>query len=92
MGQTRGQLKTTIRTNLDDAGVSFYSDDDLNDSLQDAYDDVVCMSQCVTRTVVLDWISQLTYINFNSDYGLNDYLATVAIFNYATMTKHNMQQ
>ena len=84
MGQTRGQLKTTIRTNLDDAGVSFYSDDDLNDSLQDAYDDVVCMSQCVTRTVVLDWISQLTYINFNSDYGLNDYLATVAIFNYAT--------
>ena len=33
MGQTRGQLKTTIRTNLDDAGVSFYSDDDLNDSL-----------------------------------------------------------
>ena len=84
MGQTRAQLKITVRTNLDDLGVSFYSEDDLNDSLQDAYDDIVCMSQCITKTVNLNWLSQLTYINFVSDYGLTDYLATVAIFNYST--------
>src|ERR1017187_6984816 len=84
MGQNRGQIKLTVRQNLDDNGVSFYSDDDLNESLQDAYDDIVCMSQCVTKTVTLKWIGSLSYYDFKNDLGLVDYLAPVAIFNYAT--------
>jgi len=84
MGQTRGQIKTSVRQNLDDAGVSFYSDDDLNESLQDAYDDIAAMSQCICKTVNVQWLGQLSYYNFVTDLGLNDYLATVAIFNYAT--------
>lgn len=84
MGQTRGQIKTTVRNNLDDSGVSFYSDDDLNDSLQDAYDDIACLSQCIVKTIVLQWIGDLSYYNFVEDFGITDYMATTAIFNYTT--------
>ena len=84
MGQNRGQLKTTVRQNLDDAGVTFYSDDDLNESLQDAYDDIAILSQCICKNKTLQWIGDLSYLNFKEDYGVLDYLATVAIFNYST--------
>lgn len=84
MGQTRGQIKTIVRANLDDSGISFYSETDLNESLQDAYDDIASLSQCICLSVDLDWIGSLSYINFVTDYGLSDYLATVAIFNYST--------
>lgn len=84
MGQTRLQLKASIKENLDDAGVTFYTEEDLNNSLQDAYDDIVCVSQCIIKTVDVAWIGGLSYYNFKEDSGLTDYLATVAIFNYAT--------
>lgn len=84
MGQTRGQVKATIRQNLDDAGVTFYSDDDLNETLQDAYDDIVCNSNCIIKRVSLSWIGDLSYLDFRSDFGVSDYLGTVAIFNDVT--------
>lgn len=84
MGQTRGQLKVLIRQNLDDLGVSYYSETDLDESLQDAYDDIVAASQCVCKSVILNWIGGLSYYNFSADCGVTDYMAPVAIFNYAT--------
>lgn len=84
MGQTRGQIKATVRANLDDAGVSFYSDTDLNESFQDAYDDITVISQCIIKSVDLTWIGDLSYYNFVSDFGVGDYFCTIAIFNYAT--------
>jgi len=84
MGQTRGQIKATVRLNLDDLGISFFSETDFNESFQDAYDDIVSMSQCIAKTVDLAWIGGLTYYNFQQDCGVSDYLATVAIFNYST--------
>lgn len=84
MGQTRGQIKVTIRENLNDEGVTFWSEDDLNESLQDAYDDIVVMSNCIAKNVTLNWIGDLSYLDFVNDFGVTDYLATVAIFNNTT--------
>jgi len=84
MGQTRSQIKTIIRENLDEVNAAFYTDTDLNDSIQDAYDDIICLSQCIVKSVTLTWIDHLSYINFSRDYGIADYLATVAIFNART--------
>lgn len=85
MGQTRLQIKTTVRVNLDDAGVTFYSDDDLTESIQDAYDDVVANSQCVTKVADnLNWIANLSYYNPIVNLSITDYMAVVAIFNYST--------
>lgn len=79
-----GQIKTSVRTNLNDNGVTFWTDTDFNDSFQDAYDDVVCLSQCVVKSTTLSWIANLSYYDVVVDCGVLDYLATVAIFNYAT--------
>lgn len=85
MGSNRGQIKTTVRVNLDDAGVTFYSDTDLNESIQDAYDDIACMTQCITTTATgLSWPASAAYINPAVDLGISDFLAVVAIFNVST--------
>ena len=83
MGQTRGQLKTTIRENLADQNVTFYTDTDLNNSLQDAYDDIACLTQCISKSVTLNWISELSYYDFKN-LGVSDYLGCTAIFNHVT--------
>lgn len=81
MGQTRGQLKSVVRTNLADLGVTFYSDDDLNDSFQDAYDDIAAIACCVVKHTTLAFESNLSYYDlFN--FGVSDYIGTIAIFNY----------
>lgn len=77
---TRGQLKSTIRENLDDANAVRFTDDDLNESFQDAYDDIAALTQCFTQRVTLRWESGLSYYDFKS-IGVTDYLGTIAIFN-----------
>lgn len=83
---TRGDIKTNIRTNLADAGVTFYSEDDLNDSIQDAYDDIACLSQCILKKVTLNWsvVANLVYIDHKIDQSITDYMGVVAIFNNNT--------
>jgi hypothetical protein len=81
---TRGQIKTNININLQNAGSTFHTDSDLNDSLQDAYDDIAVLTQCITNTVDLNWVAGLSYYNFKDDFGLSDYLGATAIFNYDT--------
>jgi hypothetical protein len=84
MSYTFGQITTNIRTNLNDAGVTFFSEDDINDSLQDSYDDICAVSQCNLQIADQQQWPVVVYINPVSDLGLSNYLGTVAIFNYAT--------
>ncbi len=80
----RGQIKTNVRSNLDEASAAFYTEVDLNDSLQDGYDDIVILSQCIVKSVTLNWHNDLSYLNFRDDYGITDYLGTIAIYNNPT--------
>lgn len=79
MGKTRGQVKAEVQTNLIELNLNFYSDDDLNQSIQDAYDDIAILTQCIQKQVTLPWISNLSYYNFANL--VSDYLGTIAIFN-----------
>lgn len=79
---TRSQLKDDLRINLADVGITFFSEEDLEDSIQDAYDDIVSLTQCIQKNVTLSWIPNLVYYNFKSL--LADYLGTTAIFNTQT--------
>lgn len=84
MGQTRGAIKSQITGNLVDLSINFYSDEDLNISIQDAYTDISILTQCIGKTsLTFPWISNLSYYNFVK-LGINDYLATIAIFNNVT--------
>lgn len=85
MGLNRDQITINVRQNLDDAGIgTFWTSSDLNDSFQDAYDDVVSLSQCVVRSVTKNWISNLSYYDPIVDLGITDYMGTIAIFNNLT--------
>ncbi len=80
---TRGQIKNTIRENLSDLNSVRFTDDDLNESLQDAYDDIAALTQCFTKSTTLNWEGGLAYYDFKS-LGVGDYLGTTAIFNHVT--------
>lgn len=83
MGKTRAQIKADIQDNLTDLAINFYSDDDLNASIQDAYDDVAILTQCIQKNTTLNWQSNLSYYNFVT-LGVADYLGQIAIFNNVT--------
>lgn len=80
---TRQQVKEAVLKNLNDAGAVYYTADDLNDSIQDAYDDIVALSQCLISSITLNWQSNQTYYFFES-LGATDFLAVLAVFNHNT--------
>lgn len=83
MSKTRGQIKSDIQSNLTDLNVNFFSDTDINESIQDAYDDVAILTQCIQNIATLNWVSNLSYYDFVS-LGISNYLGTIAIFNNVT--------
>ena len=80
---TRGEAKTIVKKNLESLGSVFYNDSELNDSCQDAYDDIASRTQCIMKSTTLNQAAK-NYYNFKDDHAITDYLATVAIFNNLT--------
>ena len=75
---TRDDIAARIRFNLNDAGVTFYSASDVNNSIQDGYDEVVALSQTIEKVTTLSWVSQLVYYNFRNL--VTDFIRPIAIF------------
>ncbi len=80
---TRSQIKTNVRENLSDTPSVRFTEDDLNESFQDAYDDIAILTQCFSKSVTLFWEGGRIYYDFKQ-LGVSDYLGTVAIFNNVT--------
>ena len=80
---TRLQLATNVRSNLNDAGITFYDTDTINQSLQDAYNEVAAKCRCITKSAVVQQIAYTPYYDFLGG-GVTDYLGTIAIFNQDT--------
>jgi len=79
----RGQLKTILKTNLAEAGVTdgYFDDNELNEAIQDAYSYTVAHSLCyVKRQNGLSWQNSTNYYDFVT-LGITDYIATCGIFN-----------
>lgn len=83
MGQTRGEIKSDIKDNLSDLSLNFYGEDDLNDSVQDAYSDIAILTQCIQKKTALNWVPNLSYYSPVA-LGVSDYLGVIAIFNNVT--------
>jgi len=62
---TRSQLATKIHMNLDDLGVSFNSVEDINESIQDGYDEIVVYTECIEKRTSLVYLADTTYYDFN---------------------------
>ena len=72
-------IKSNVRDNLNDAAVINYSSTDVDESTQDAYDDIISQTQCIIKKVTLNWTGDLSYYDLITL--VSDYLACVAIFN-----------
>ena len=82
---TRGQIRAVVRDDLADNGVTFYSDAEVNVSIQDCYNEVCAKSLCLAQTAAgLSWINGKNYYDPIADLGVADYIGTVGIFNNNT--------
>ena len=82
---TRAQLRANVRSNLYDAGVTFYDDDAINQSLQDGYNEVAAKCRCITKSAAVQQLANQPYYDFLNVSGVTDYLGTVAIYNADTL-------
>lgn len=78
------QLKANVRANLGDDAVTFYAASEMDNSFQDAYDDIVFHSQCIVKKTTLSWQANIGHLDLKNDFGVSDYLATTAIFDNVT--------
>lgn len=83
---TFAEIKPKIQANLRDFNAVFYTPRDLQDSIQDAYDDIAAQCHCLIKKVTLNWEPLLVYYDFHGDFYVADYLATLAI--YDNVSKH----
>jgi len=88
MSQTRATIRTLVRTDLDDNNVASmqFQDEDINQAIQDAYNEIVAKTQCIVKKVTLNWADCPigNYFDFLNDFGVTDFMATVGIFNNLT--------
>lgn len=61
---------------------TYYQSIDLNDSIQDGYDEVCAFSGCILKAVSIPFVNGLSYYDMYAQ-GITDYIGVVAIFNTA---------
>lgn len=79
---TRDDIAARVRFNLDDNGIKFYSADDLNDSIQDAYNEAAVLGRTIEKTATVSFVDNLTYYDL-SDL-ISDYYHVIGIYNNNT--------
>ena len=79
---TRAEIRNEIRINLDELGITFYTDQNINDSIQDAYDHVAVTTGCIEKRATIDIISNLSYYKM-TDY-IPDWYSAFAGYNEQT--------
>ena len=78
---TRDELAGRISRNVNSTGV-FYTPADLNDAIQDGYDEIVGLTGCIHKATTIAFTANLTYYDFGSL--ISDFAALVAIWNTTT--------
>lgn len=79
---TRDQIADRIRKNLNDIGITYYSVTDLNDSIQDGYDEVAVYCECIEKSTIIDFKSNTTY--YDLSLMIPDYYRIIRAFSYNT--------
>lgn len=74
----RVELKAIVQANLGDVGVSFYSDEDLNDSIKDAYDEVTSLYGLRIKESVISLAANTSYVNVVSQ--VPDYIGGIVVY------------
>jgi hypothetical protein len=76
---TKTDILARVSKTLEDEGLVHFTEDDLNDSIQDGYMYVALISECIEKVVTIDVPSDSLY--FNVAEAIPDYYRVFAIFN-----------
>ena len=77
---TRDQITAKVQKNLENVGASFFTPNQVNASIQDAYDDVCAYCGQIEKSVKISFQSGLVHYNMRSL--VSDFIAVVAVYNY----------
>jgi hypothetical protein len=80
---TLAQIRANVQSNLNDAGITYFSEQAINDSIQDAYNEVAAKCRCIINSSPINQVANQPYYDFLA-LGVGDYLGTIAIFNQET--------
>lgn len=75
----RKELRTEILENLDDLGINFYSEEDVNESIKDGFDRLCVLSGCLTQATNLT-VTGGPYFDFKTL--VPNYLYPLGIYTY----------
>lgn len=75
---TKLQIANSIRDFLNDQGY-FYNSDDINNSLQDGYDEVAAASGCIEKMVAIPFTLNTVYYDLRTL--ISDFVCLVGIYN-----------
>lgn len=53
-----------VQAHLDDQSAGFFTPTDITDSLQDGYNYVTCLTECIEKIATVDFVAGLCYYNF----------------------------
>jgi hypothetical protein len=79
---TRDQLTVNIANTLKDAGLSFFTSTDINNAIQDGYDEISAFCHQIDATGNITLVVNKTYYNVPTL--LSDFLTVVAVYNNNT--------
>lgn len=79
---TRDEISKRIRNNLNDAGITYYSEEDVNDAIQDGYDEVAVYCECIEKNVELPFKNDTTFYDFSEM--IPDYYRVTRIYSGVT--------
>ena len=78
----QSEVASRVRSNLADAGATFFTNNNIDEAVQDGYDSIVSLLLPLTATKTLDFVDNLVYYDF---YNLiPNYIHVLAIYNNNT--------
>lgn len=75
----QSEVVDRVRTNLDDAGITFYEREDIADSVQDGYDEIVALNRPLSGLTTLTLQPNKTYYNLYTS--IVDFISLLGIYN-----------
>jgi len=79
---TRDQIAANVLENLQSSGIDYYNSDDVNNAIQDGYDDVAIVTGCIQKSVNIN-VANTCYYDMLSL--ISDFFAIVAAYNNTTL-------
>lgn len=79
---TRDQIAVSVLENLASSGIDYYTSSDVNEAIQDGYDEVAVLTGCIQKSATIN-VANTTYYDMLSL--IPDYFAVVAAYNNTTL-------